>query len=251
MKRAFSNKSYRSIFFGLTLGTTVVAIEGAFQPFMGIHFWELDTESLRWIPIAIMLGLPFGTALAPIVTRWLDKRLSLVVSAAFSIICVNVMIVSRLLGLLPPNGDPIILPMLLFFSFLSAVVSPLLFITINSMFADISDEMELETGERQEGVIYSARAFAIKAANALGTVLGGIALDLIAFPRSAPPGTVDDSVVFNLGLVQGPLTSLFTFTGLLLYLGYRLDRQRHNEILMALAKRKAASTAAENQDLTV
>ena len=61
---------------------------------------------------------------------------------------------------------------------------PAIFVTINSMFADISNELELATGERQEGIIFSAKAFAHKAANAQGTVVGGLALDAIAFPKA-------------------------------------------------------------------
>jgi len=107
------------------------------------------------------------------------------------------------------------------------------------MFADIADEIELETGERQEGMIFSARAFAGKAANALGTIVGGIALDLIAFPKKALPGSVEPDVIFNLGLVQGPVTSIFTLMGLLLYLGYRLTRERHEEIVIELTEQRS------------
>ncbi|MCH8258391.1 MAG: MFS transporter, partial [Proteobacteria bacterium] len=117
---------------------------------------------------------------------------------------------------------------------------------INSMFADITDELELTTGERQEGIVYSARAFAGKAAVALGTVVGGVALDVIAFPKNAVPGTVDPDIIFNLGLFQGPITSVFTLGGLTLYLGYKLSRSRHKEIVSELTRRKE-----ESRSLTV
>jgi Na+/melibiose symporter-like transporter len=81
-----------------------------------------------------------------------------------------------------------------------------------------------------------------QAASALGTILAGFALDLISFPKSALPGTISPEVVFNLGVVQGPLTSLFTLASLLLYLGYRLDKKRHSEIRDALAKRNLTSS---------
>jgi len=38
---------------------------------------------------------------------------------------------------------------------------------------------------------------------ALGTVIGGLALDFIAFPKNAVPGQVHPDVIFNLGLFQG------------------------------------------------
>ncbi|MFP6808007.1 MAG: MFS transporter [Pseudomonadales bacterium] len=238
LRVAFSSPSYRSIFFGLMLGTVVLSVEGAFTPFMGIHFWELETDQLKWLPIAVLTGLPVGTVVAANLARILDKKWCLIMPAAFSIINANLLIILRLFEVLPANGSEIILPLLLTQSFLAAVFGPAVFITINSMFADISDELELTTGERQEGIIYSARAFAGKAAVALGTVVGGLALDFIAFPKNAAPGTVDADVIFNLGLFQGPVTSILTLGGLVLYLGYKLTRPRHEEIVAELEKRK-------------
>jgi GPH family glycoside/pentoside/hexuronide:cation symporter len=235
----FGNKSYRSIFFGLILGAVVIAVEAAFTPFMGIHFWGLETDQLRLIPLGVLLGLPVGAVLAAYLVRVLDKKWCLIIPAAVSIINGNVLIVLRLLDMLPANGHSIILPLLVGAAFIAAVAVPVVFVTINSMFADIADEIELETGERQEGMIFSARAFAGKAANALGTIVGGIALDLIAFPKKALPGSVDPDVIFNLGLVQGPLTSIFTLMGLLLYLGYRLTRERHEEIVVELTEQRS------------
>jgi len=114
------------------------------------------------------------------------------------------------------------------------------------MFADIADEHELETGERREGIIYSARSFALKATGSLGLVIGGALLDFIAFPRGAEAGSVPQDILWNLGFVQGPATSVFTLCGLVLYLGYKLDRHRHAEIVAELsARREAGSLRSE------
>jgi GPH family glycoside/pentoside/hexuronide:cation symporter len=239
LKVAFSSPSYRSIFFGLMLGTVVTSVEGTLQAFMGVHFWGLETTELKWIPLTIAAGLPFGAVLGAYLVRFMDKKWCLIVPAALTTINVNVLIVLRLLGVLPENGDPLILQLLLINVFISAIIAPSIFITINSMFADISDEIELMTGRRQEGIIYSARAFAAKAAVALGTIVGGIILDVIQFPENAVPGEVSAEVVFNLGFAQGPGTSIFSFLGLLLYFRYRLSRQRHQEILAELDRKRA------------
>ena len=238
LKVAFTSPSYRSIFFGLMLGTVVTSVETTLNAFMGVHFWELETTQLKWIPLAVAAGLPFGAVLGAYLVRILDKKWCLIIPAALTIINVNVLIVLRLLGVLPENGDPMILPLLLTNVFITGIIAPPIFITINSMFADISDEIELVTGRRQEGIIYSARAFALKAAVALGTIVGGVILDLIQFPENAMPGEVSPDVVFNLGFAQGPGTSIFSFLGLLLYFRYRLTRQKHREILEELTVKK-------------
>ena len=244
LKTAFSSPSYRSIFLGLTLGTTVVAIELVLNAFMGVHFWGLETDELRWLGVGVILGLIPGSLIGTYLVKVLDKKWCLIVPAALTGINVNVLIVLRLLDVLPADY-PYILQLLILQGCLTGTLAPVVFITINSMFADISDELELMTGQRQEGIIFSARAFALKAANAFGTMLGGIVLDIIAFPRQATPGSVDPDVIWNLGLAQGPLTSIISFTGLLLYFGYQLTRERHEEITAELEKRRAtaASTA--------
>jgi len=113
------------------------------------------------------------------------------------------------------------------------------------VFADIADEFELEHGRRVEGLIYSTRAFSLKATSGFGAMIGGVVLDLIRFPANAQPGSVDPEVIFRLGVAQGPATSIFTLLSLFFYFQYRLDRNKHAEIAAALAKRHAADAPAD------
>lgn len=210
---------------------------------MGVHFWGLETDELRLLPIGVLLGLPIGVVSAAYLARILDKKWCLILPAVIAIVNANVLIILRLTGILPENGHWSMLPMLMTASFIAALTTPVIFITVNSMFADIADELELATGERQEGIIYSARSFAGKAAVALGTVIGGLALDFISFPKNAMPGSVDPDVIFNLGFVQGPGTSIFTLASLVLYLRYSLTRDKHAEIVSELQVRRKEASA--------
>ncbi len=245
---AFQNRSFRAIFFGMLLGTLIISVEAVLSAYMGLHFWEFTTEQLALIPPVAMVGILLSLPLTPIVTRVLDKKLSLIVPAALAIINGNVLIVLRLLDVswFPDNESALMLPLVMLTTFITATIAPVIFTSINSMFADIADEHELDTGERREGVIYAARAFCLKATGAVGVVVGGLMLDVIAFPRGAVSGSVDPDTVWQLGFVQGPATSIFSFCGLILYARYRLNRARHAEILAALeARRVAAEDPAE------
>jgi Na+/melibiose symporter-like transporter len=177
------------------------------------------------------------------ITRVLDKKRALLYPAAIVIVTSNLLIVLRLLEIpwFPGNESPAILPLVMCTTFVSALLAPVVFATLNSMFADIADEHEVETGLRREGIIFSARSFIVKTTGALGVFIGGLLLDLIAFPRGAAAGTVPEVTVWYLGLIQGPATSICTLLGLLLYLGYRLDRHRHAEIMAELDRRRAAA----------
>jgi glycoside/pentoside/hexuronide:cation symporter, GPH family len=238
--QVFSNRSFRALFFGMLFGTLILSVEAVFSPFMGLHFWGFTTEQLALIPPVALLGVLFSLPITPLATRLLDKKLALIVPAAIAIVNGNVLIVLRLLDVswFPTNDSPLMLPLVMLVTFVSACVAPVIFTSINSMFADIADEHELETGERREGVIFAARAFCLKATGAFGVIAGGILLDLIAFPRGAIVGSVPAETIWNLGFIQGPATSVFTMAGLVLYAGYRLNRSRHAEILAELERRR-------------
>ena len=114
-------------------------------------------------------------------------------------------------------------------------------VTYSSIYADLTDSHEYRTHQRREGTIFAARSFSGKAAGALGLMMGGAILDLIAFPENAPYGSVPDEVVWNLGLFVGPATSIFSAAGIALFLLYRLDQARHAEMTRELQARRARS----------
>jgi glycoside/pentoside/hexuronide:cation symporter, GPH family len=236
---AFRNRSFFMLFAGLLFAVIMLGIEAVFMVYMYVHFWGLPTESMRWMGPTAIAALPFSIALAPLLTRRFEKRRILIGLSTIIILNTNVMIALRLFtDLLPENGTPELLGLLLTFVFIGGLCGPAVLVTLNSMFADIADEQEYLTGERQEGIIFSARSFAFKAAGALASVLGGVALDLIAFPRGAKPGEVPEETLFLLGMVAGPLTSIVGLAILLFYLGYRLNRARIEEIQRELAVRR-------------
>ena len=234
----YGNKSFRALFYGMLLATTSLAVEAVFGPYMGVHFWGLTTEKLSLLPLVLIFGLLLSVPLTPVVTRQFDKKRAVVFLAVLTVINMNVMTVLRLLDVswFPDNDSPWILRLLMLRYLIAAIIGPIIFSSINSMFADIADEHELETGERREGIIYSARSFTQKATGAIGVIVGGAIIDLIAFPAGARLGTVDPDTIWWLGFCEGPATSIFTIIGVLFYMRYRIDRARHREILTALQR---------------
>ncbi len=237
---AFTNKSFRSIFIGMMLGTFILAVEGVFNPFMGFHFWGMTTEQLSFLPIGSIIGLTLSMFLTPFATRLFDKKPTLIMSAMLTIFNINTPIILALMDVswFPERGSNILLVVLVVNAGITALLGPVIFATLNSMFADITDEHELEVNERREGVIFAARAFAVKATSSMGLIFGGVLLDYIQFPRGAEMGSVPDTIVWQLGFIAGPATSVFTFFGMMMYLGYRIDRKRHAEISVELARRR-------------
>ncbi|MYE12371.1 MAG: hypothetical protein F4X99_12090, partial [Gammaproteobacteria bacterium] len=165
-----------------------------------------------------------------------DKRRTMLVGATLYYAFAVGPIVLRLLEWFPANDSALLTPVLVAFGVASGA-GGLAVVSSNSMMADVADEHELETGRRQEGIFFGALSFASKGAAGLGTLIGGLALDVIQFPIGAAPGGVDAATVFNLGAVYGPMLGVFVVFTVYCLMHYRLTEGRHAEIMAALAAR--------------
>ena len=238
------NRSFRAVFLGLLLASLVFGVELAFYPFMGIHFWGFQTEQMFYLAYVGLFAFPISFALTPVITRLLDKRLTVMLSLAASILALNVPICLRLLDLpwFPDNESPWILVIFLSYASIAALVAPIRNASTDSMLADVIDEHELDTGIRREGVVYAVRAFSMKATSAFGTLLGGALLSAIDFPENVSRGDLSAEMTWNLGFILGPATSIFSLAAILFYLSYRINARRHNEIMAQLERRREAAS---------
>jgi Na+/melibiose symporter-like transporter len=115
--------------------------------------------------------------------------------------------------------------------------SAIMVISIVSTLADVTDEHELLTGRRQEGVFFASRSFFSKLTSGLGHLLAGIAIDVIDFPVGVRSGEVDPETLYQFGVVAGPLTVLPAYVSLFFYARYRIGKVRHAEIRRELDAR--------------
>lgn len=240
MIQVFQDRNFVMVFAGSILVSLISAIEAVGQPFMGVHFWGLTTEQLSYGAIVAVSAIILGFSLVPTVTRKFDKKPTLIGFGLAAILAVNTPICLRLLEFdwFPANGSPLVLVIYLSAIFIAAGCLPIIGATYNSMYADLADAHELRTHRRREGAIYSTRAFANKATGALGLFIGGIILDVVAFPEKATYGTVPEEIIWELGFFVGPATSVFTLVGVVFFLFYRIDRKKHKEIVGELAERR-------------
>ena len=138
---------------------------------------------------------------------------------------------------MPENGDPLLLPLLLLnasgFTFSIGMGS----VAIMSMIGDIVDENQLLTGERQEGLFFSARAFFAKASNSVGYFFAGLMLEYyVRLPHKRSPVNLCD-IIMRLGITAGPIMGVAAIFSLLIYNLYNLNRERHQQILRELRER--------------
>lgn len=234
---AIGNVSFRWLFAGVLIVFVMVGVQAALGLYMGNYFWELSSEELRWLTLAAPLGFLLGAPFTRRLNRRFDKKPSLVLGTAWYAAFQLSPPVLRLLGLFPGNDHPLLVPLLVGMSVVGGVGVVQAIVSAGSMMADIADEHELRTHRRQEGIFFGALAFSGKAASGLGNLVGGIGIDLIAFPDGAVPGEVAGDVLVRLGLLYGPVVMGFAAAAVWCYGHYPLTRARHQEILRTLAAR--------------
>jgi Na+/melibiose symporter-like transporter len=231
-------RSFLVLFFGMLLTTFTLGVEALMFTYMGIYFWELNSSQLGLLGLPVLVSLPASLYLVPWLTHHFDKRNAMIVCVLLLVVATNTPIICRLIGAFPDNGSRWLMPTLLVFRLISGLAGPALISIPQSMFADVGDEVALVHGKRVEGLIFSCRSLVTKATTGLGATLGGLVLQLIHFPEHARPGQVAEAVLDKLGFVEGPLTALITLSGVWVFMGYPLTRQRHHEICGQLAMRR-------------
>lgn len=238
---ALQNHSFRWLFAGVIIVFVMVGVQSALNLYMANYFWEFSSSDLLWVSLASPLGMLVGAPFASLINRHFDKKPSIVVGTAWYALFQLSPPMLRLVGLFPENGDPILMPLITVMYVVGGAGVVQALVTSGSMMADIADEHELGSGKRQEGIFFGALSFSGKAASGVGNLVGGIALDLIAFPDAAIPGEVPEAVLTRLGLTYGPLVMGFAVIAVWCYTHYRLTRARHEEILRELNRRRAAA----------
>ncbi len=242
---AFRNPSFRALFFGMMLTTLTLAAEGVLRPYLDLHFWGLTTEQMSYRPLAVVVGVVVALPLAPLLTRLFDKKFTLIAAGAINVTAIHLLILVRIAApeALPANGSAALLSLLLVQDFIMGWSSTLTYGAVYSMVADVSDEHQLEVGERREGILFASRVFTQQLMQSVGIAAAGVLLDVIAFPIGARTGEVGEATLVRLGLI--PLgASLVYIVGLCCYGHYRIHRQRHASILFELEQQRESGNEA-------
>jgi GPH family glycoside/pentoside/hexuronide:cation symporter len=246
-REALENRSFRALFVGMIVFFATRGIQDALAVHMGTYFWNLDAAEIQLqqasgVP-AFVLGLPFWVAM----TRYIDKGTSFVFGIAvltfFSLLCPLL----QLVGWYPPPEHGAYLSILVACNAIAVFGATAGSVNAGSMIADVTDEHDLRTGRRQEGIFFAALAFAIKATVGVGQFVAGVGIDAIGLTPGALPGTVSAETVRSLGILYGPCTAILGIVCVFILRGYRLDRKRHAEIVLSLSERRANHEAQRSQ----
>ena len=248
LREAMSNYSFRWMFFGLLLIFLMVGVDLTLNLYMNTFYWELRTTQNLLYFVAAPLGVMTGAFFTGAITRRVGKLPPVLWGVGGWMFCQSLPIVLRMLGMLPENGEQTLAVFLISLKFVQGLFVAQCIVSFNSMLADIVDEHELLTGRRQEGIFFAAVAFSSKCTTGLGSVVAGVALDIIRWPQGPEVTTAADvpsETIMHLGIFFGPALAVIGIASLWCYSHYRIDKTRHDEICAELAvRRELAQTAS-------
>lgn len=243
LKGAFTSRNYVILVLTILTITTATGFTDVMNLYVNTYFWELSAAQIAMTVYGALVGALIAFVFTPAFSTRTDKQTAAMVCMLCVIVVGPAPIILRLLGLMPDNGHPALLPILVAYTVFIVFIAVTLTILAGSMIADTIDENELRSGKRQEGLFNAAFGLTAKATSGLGGFVAGIVLDVVDFPTRAAPGEVGQDTITALGLGVGPGILLFWIIAALVLSRYSLKREDHVRIMHTLDERRAASAA--------
>jgi len=215
------------VYIGIGVGTV-------FTTYYTTYFFGLSERELAAMPIGTFLGGLIALFLTPYLGKKLDKKSTIIWSTILFGFFFSLPFNLRLLNWFPENNTQLLLPLYILATMVAYLFIFVAFSISSSMMADVVDEYELHSGDRQEGLFFAALSFAYKCTVGLGYVIAGVILNYIAFPKQASVEEVPAEVIRSLGVVGGPLSLFIYCFGVFFILYYPINKARYLEIRHAL-----------------
>jgi GPH family glycoside/pentoside/hexuronide:cation symporter len=209
-----------------------------------LHFWSLLPQQIGILLPMGVLGSIVAVVIAPILSRRLGKKMTMIVFFTFSTIVSLAPMALKLMGLMPPNGSPWIMPILIIDSIVVAILALSGFIIISSMVADVVEDNAVKSGGvRSEGLLFAANGLLPKVTTGIGVFLADQLLSAVRFPAHAIPGTVPMDLMRHLVLLFLPTYSALVALSVGVLVFYRIDREAHESNLEKLRESAALAEA--------
>lgn len=244
VKEMFATLSNRPFAIIVTVGLFTAIAQGvsfSLAFYFSTYFWELNPFQTGILLFDNFVGAGLALAVAPMVSRRAGKKRPATLLLALSIAIGFIPLALRLIGFLPDNGSPWLVPILFIDGVFRGTAGITASILITSMLTDVVENSEARTGRRSEGLFFAFSSLVQKAVSGVGVLIAGLLLSAVHFPPGARSAAtaVDPAILRNLALVYMPSLVLLYGAGLVVLQWYRISRESHEQTLQALAKAEA------------
>ncbi|HSW14447.1 MAG TPA: MFS transporter [Solimonas sp.] len=238
----FRSSTFRIIFTACLLSSAAQSVTQSLSLHAYTFFWKLGGEQVQVAIISLTVGLILGAPIGGLLIKRWEHRKTIVLAVFGMMLAQAAPPALRLCGLLPLEGNALGLA-LAGAQLLAGMTMTSAMMALMAMTTDALDEHEYHYGVRVEGFYFAGWTLAAKAANGLGALLSGVALQLIDFPTKAVSAgavaEIPERTTQLLGLAYGPGAAVLTAATLVVLAGYPLSREKHRSIMKELQERKS------------
>jgi len=233
LRIAIGNKSFLIFFFGNLFLSLSWGLANTLTLFVNTYFWEFEATQIKYFLPIYLMGTLLALYLTPKLVNLFDKRTIVMISISVVGIIAPAAFIFYNLGLTPENGSYELVMFISSFLIILITFNIIGNMVRDSMVGDIADEVELDSGKRQEGILFATVGFMQKLNTGLGSFFAGQVLNFINFDRSNH--TAEQA--YTLAFIQGPMTTLLMIVPLIIFSFYSLSAIRHKEIIESLKSR--------------
>lgn len=159
------------------------------------YLWQVPKDLSKWVMSAQGFGGALGAVLLPLLVREFDRRRAIVLGIVGFTALNALSVALPVLGVGPPPGSRALALWVIAAMFVAGTCLGAYLVSIGSISSDVADEHEVATGSRQQALVAGFLTLAIKTAGGVMSLVTGIYLDLIRFPRGVPAAEVPADAV--------------------------------------------------------
>ena len=229
-----NNRSWIVLFFAGCVYSLLVGLGTGAGMYHNLYFWQWTPSDIALFPTVGAISVIIVALLAGTIARGRDKKKIAVGIFLTTIITGPLPVVLRLLDpyfsatLFPANGTDVLWWIMITHYTFEVCLGSLGFIFIGSMTMEIVEDVQRNTGRREEGLLGTINSFIQKLIGAGGVILSGIIISVAGF--DTPGATFEElttTVVNKFATMHVILAATMPFISTLLILFYSIDRKGH------------------------
>ena len=212
--------------FGMTLSSASYVLT---------YYWEMPQAGFLLYAVALFIGVIGAFLLVGFLQSRIEKRTGAVACGLVSLAFGLSPYVLRFAGLFPDNNTPTLIPALFTLIAISNGLAVAVGMMNTSMAADIIEASQEKTGERAEGMFFSAYFFTQKCATGIGIFLAGSIVSASGFPAKARPGEVAATVLDQFALYFVIVLTVISLIAITIISRFPITRAQHAQRIAKLA----------------
>jgi GPH family glycoside/pentoside/hexuronide:cation symporter len=228
VKDLAQNGSWLVLFFLALIISITITLRASTAAYYFKYFVGRPDLLAAFLP-ANMAAAAAGAALTPVLTRFLDKKLLLMLLMSAT------GLLSIAFFFIPKDQIVLMFALQIVIGLVLGPKSPLAF----SMYADAADYNEWRTGRRATALTFAAATFSQKLGTALAAAVMGSVFTALGYVANTVQTSRSQTGIV---VLMSFMPALFAFAATAVMVLYKLDKHKMAQIQIDLAERKAAAT---------